>query len=209
MNTERLERDNPIIKALHKVKPAKVLVTERGKEQPRAIALSKGRNRWRALLDTLDALAWTSIEARDEQDATLCIITPEDDDESTALVPSGGADGGPPDRVDDVRDIVLIMRDVQRETLREARDIFAAQADATSRMLDSVTDAMRTMREAYEMALRLATANAATGGSDSDGITNLMQMAAMMNGMGGGGRVVPMQPRPAPSPPPPKQGAKP
>jgi len=198
MNTERLERDNYIIKALHKVKPAAVLVYERGKAEPRNVRLSKGRNRWRALLDVLDALAWERIEALDESQPpqTLAIIEPEEDDESTALVPSDH--GGPPDRVDDVKDIVLIMRDVQRETLREARDIFAAQADATARMLDSVTEAMRTMREAYEMALKLATANAATGGGDSDGITNLMQMAMMMNG--GGGRVVPMQ-RPAPKPP--------
>jgi hypothetical protein len=175
---ERLERADPVIKALHKAKPDRVRVVERG-GGTKEVRLSRGRNRWRALADVLDTLAWERVEGLDAEGAVVCCVTQEDDDGDDAAPESVGSA-----RVDDVGALVRMMAKVQSDTLREARSIYAAQAEAMARVLDSATESLRTAQEAFDMALKVQAATLARGGGEEGaqgvGVAEMLQMAMML-----------------------------
>lgn len=184
---ERIERDNPVIKAMHKAKPARVRVVERG-GAAKEVRLTQGRNRWRALADMLEAVAWERVEGLDEQGAVLVVCQSGDDDDEGEVVEQTS------ERVDDVRALVGMMQKVQADTLREARAIYAAQADAMSRVLDAATESLRTAQQAFDMALKVqAAAMTRSDGEQPDG-ANVMQMLQMAMMMGNANRGAPKAP---------------
>jgi len=178
----RADRDNPTIKALYKVKPHALRVHVRGEETPRMLPLGEGRNRWQRIAGLLDAIAWEWLEALDKAGGVLAIVRADemDDDE-----------GAQPDRIDDVRDLTGIMRDIVRDTMREARMMFEGASSAQTAVIQGLVDAMGVQRSAFEMALKLQAAHlAAPDAPEGGGMERMMQVAAMLSSM----------PRPAPKP---------
>lgn len=184
----RIDRDNPTIAKIARVKPHKVLAYCRDGECRTIPTPPTGRGRWEKLARMLDTLDWERLELVDSQAAVLDVVMPDGDDE----------DERAPDRIDDVRELAILLRDTQRDTLREARMMYDSQLRGMADMLATATDAMRVQREGYEMALKLqASALANQEGPEGEGMAKLLQMAMMM----GAGRSAPRPAAPTPARP--------
>lgn len=175
------------------------------------VALSTKANRWELLEKTIETMKWTCISGLDEKDAVVGAVERDDDepDVEDAEFEDVNVRG-------DVAFYVELNRRTQRETLDEARRMFADQLKGTTEMLAQVVDVMRLQRDSYEHALKLqASVMAAASQPEDDATTNMLKMAlavGMQNPqqlMGMLGGILKPAPAPKPSPPAPKPPQRP
>jgi hypothetical protein len=165
----RVEREDPAIRELHKLKPARLAVFVRGSDVAKMVPLTGG-HRWEKMARTLDALAWERIEALDAKGELLGVIEPDSGDDAPAVE-------GMPDQVE--RYVRITMEAVSRAQ-RETREMFAAQMDAMTNTITAVVDGLRVVQDSYGVALKMQQAlTAAAAGKESDDlpIAQMLQMA--------------------------------
>jgi len=168
----RKDRD-PIIAALAKHKPSKFEVELRDGSK-KTVTLSTKANRWQLLSETLDAMAWVTIEAQDQQGNVLGAIEREGDweDDLDPEIERGGA-------------FAKIILNAVTATMVETRKMFTEQMKANTDLIRSVLDSQHVLVESYSLALKVqATAMGQNAGEEPDKVMELVKMAAMLK-MGG------------------------
>jgi hypothetical protein len=149
---ERTERIDPTVAELYKLKPHALDVYTTDDATPRRIPLA-GRNRWSKVKQTLDALPWTRIVALDPKGLVLGAMEPDEgslDEGGDAL-----------DALTIAERMGHIVTDAIARTQKEDRLAFAEHFKATAELLEAMTDGVKSISEAYALALKVQAAYAA------------------------------------------------
>jgi hypothetical protein len=191
------------IDEIRKLKPHHLLVLVEGDEEPRKVAIPNVRNRWDRVATVLDAMRWTSIEARSKDGGTLSMLEPS----------TSSSAGASENRTDDQtqireRDLLdLLERSNDRAVARalEAQSagtqryeaLVSAMFEGVRSTLEVLTASTRAVAASYTQAMHLsATSSGPVGGAGDDG--GLAALAPLLSTLHG------LQRKPLPSPPPPR-----
>lgn len=143
-----------------------------GTEQ--AVAVPKVRNRWARVIQVIDAIAWTKIDALDKSGMLLGSI----EDEHALDDATDEAESALDDR--DVR-IGRLLLEVMRTTQKESRLMMEAQNKATAAAMDHVIAAMHAMGQSYEQSLNITRATQVADTAQASGgnpeIMAMLQLA--------------------------------
>lgn len=137
---DKLERRDPVIRELKKLKPVGLKATlADGKEQKLAWRADVG-NKWERLSKLLDSIEWEYVDALDAEGGVLGRVERPDDedaDESFLGEMSPAA-------------IASYVLDAAKAGMREARLGFAVQVDGFSAQMDGVAKLVVTMNEGMQ-----------------------------------------------------------
>lgn len=185
------------VKQIKSVKPDRLLVHDRDGQPVTVVLATLGRHRWQRLEEMLDTRAWTRVECFTAKGDLLREVqaegAPARDREEVVEV----------DAVSEVERLTAIMLKVQTQAMGVQSSQIDRALAAFEKMAAIMSDAMITVRDSYDMALKLQAAalTQASGGEDAgmDGsMMQLMQMALALKGGGFG----PFGAKPAAPPPP-------
>jgi hypothetical protein len=171
----RADRKDPVIARLRRLKATHFAVTVG--DDIKEIPLSTKANKWEQLLDILETLRWTVIEAQDDKRQVLGRVERDVEDEDT------GDEYEDDDRdIRRVEQLTKLMSQVQSNTMLEVRRMFSDQVKVFADMAGSMMDAMRVMQDSYQTAIRMTAAAATTGGAEGseDQVMKMLQMAFAM-----------------------------
>lgn len=189
---DRLDRRDPVIAKLRRLKPYQLRIELRDGTERKADIPKQG-NKWERLAKLLDSLVWERIEAQDKEGKILGVVEAEpdpelDDDEEDGNAASDFAQGCKLG----ANVAVAVMRTTQKET----RAMFATQMEGQAHLMTAVIDGMNSIRDSYQLALRVQHATLSSQGNEGgDEVTNMMKMAMTL---------ATMPKAPTPTTPPPK-----
>ena len=196
----RADKRDPVIAALRRFKPTKFFVTLRDGSS-RELALSSRSNKWELLLDTINTMPWSRIEAMDAGNVVLGAV--DQDTEEPEEEEDGTVTG-------EVMALTKIMLQVQQATMVECRRMFEARDKRDERTAQSMAEAVDVMKESFQLAIKMTALSASTqsgGGDDKpepDAVMQMMQMAMAMKFGTPPPTLTPPRPKPAPAPAPSK-----
>lgn len=191
--SERVDRSNPVISQLRKLKGCVLLRVELRDGTDRKVDVPKQGNRWDKLSKLLDSMPWDTIEAQDKDGKTLGVIEADEDlfDDEEEDTGSG--------RVAEFKAMAHVCRDIMRDTMKETRAMFQVQTDGQAHLMTAIVEGLRSVQDSYSLALKVQAAHLAGGGDAGTEVQDMMKMAFAMA----------MAPKPPPSVPPPPKNANP
>lgn len=170
-----------VVKIIQRVKPAIVIIHTRDQESRRIDVASLGRVKWARLARLLAKTPWVRLELTTARGDLLEEIESEE---------SGSVDQGEDvqaDAVDQVDRLAVIMGRVQAQAMSTRGAEIDRALTAFERMASVLTDAMITVQESYQLAMKIQatalTANASgpEGGADEI-MMKVLQLAALSRG---------------------------
>lgn len=167
----RADRQNPHIAELRRLKPVSFVIKLRDGTQ-RDVPLSTKQNKWELLLRIVDKLAWSSIEALDNDGKLLGVVEQDsDDDEEGEYVD---------DEIIRAKAIAVIIKDAVQFAMVETRKNFELQIRGYDQMATRMLDSQQVMADSYRTAMQVQQMNQNVPPEEQDKVMQMMQIAFAM-----------------------------
>lgn len=167
----RADRQNPHIAELRRLKPVSFVIKLRDGTQ-RDVPLSTKQNKWELLLRIIDKLAWTSIEALDNDGKLLGVVEQDDDSEEEGEYVD--------EEIIRAKAIAVIIKDAVQFAMVETRKNFELQIKGYDQMATRMLDSQQVMADSYRTAMQVQQLNANVPPEEQDKVMQMLQIAFAM-----------------------------
>lgn len=170
------------VKKIKSLRPDKLGIRDRDGAISPVVIEQLGRQKWQRLEEMLDGMAWTKVSCMTGKGELLGEVHADD---APAREVDREVEISP---VDEVERLAAIMLRVQEGSMKLQTTQIDRALTAFEKMAEVMTDAMITVRDSYEMAMKLqAAALTAASGGEVDGadaqMKEMLQMAMMLKGL--------------------------